>query len=146
VTRKALEGLGPLERLPSGAYTPKQSARVYRHLLEAAATSLAAGQSVVLDAVYARPAERFAVEALAARMGVPFHGIWLDAPEETRAERVDVRTGDASDAGPSVAASQSSYDLGPMRWTRVDGARGVEAVLEEARSLLSLDPEPQSPL
>ncbi len=89
VTRKALAGLGPLEKLPSSAYSAEQSARTYRHLLEAAEECLAAGQSVVLDAVYARPAERFAVEAVAARMGVLFQGIWLDAPVETWVARVD---------------------------------------------------------
>lgn len=138
VTRKALAGLGPLERLPSDAYTPAHSARVYRHLLDAAAEALAGGQSVVLDAVYARPGERFAVEALAARMGVPFHGLWLDVPEPERVARVECRTGDASDAGPEVARAQSDYDLGPMRWTRIDAGRGAGAVIKEAQSLLGL--------
>lgn len=138
VTRKALAGLGPLERLPPEAYTPEQSARTYRHLLNAAAESLAAGQAVVLDAVYARPGERFAIEALAARMGVPFTGIWLDAPAATRVERVDGRTADASDAGPEVAKAQSDYDLGVMRWQRLEAGGGAEAVLEEARNLLRL--------
>ena len=138
VTRKALEGLGPLERLPSDAYTPAQSVRVYRHLLEAAATCIAGGQSVVLDSVYARPAERFAVDALAARMGVPFQGIWLDAPVETRAGRVQDRTGDASDAGPDVAKAQADFELGPVRWTRLDAGHGADEVLKKARALLDL--------
>ena len=136
VARKALEGLGPLERLPPEAYTPEQSARVYRYLLDAAARCLAGGQSVVLDAVYARPEERIAVEALAARMGVPFHGIWLDAPVKTRAARVDCRQGDASDAGADVAKAQAAYDTGAIRWTRIDANAGSAAVEAKARRYL----------
>ncbi len=50
----------------------------------------------------------------------------------------DSRTGDASDAGAAVAEAQSSYDLGAMRWSRLDAARGAAAVEEAARALLSL--------
>lgn len=138
VVRKAIAGLNPLERLPSDAYTPEHSVRTYAHLLDAAAESLAAGQAVVLDAVYARPGERFALEALAARLGVPFTGIWLDAPQQTRMERVDGRTNDASDAGPEIAQAQSAYGTGPIRWARLDAGRGMETVSAEAHRLLNL--------
>jgi len=135
VLRKAWAGLEPLERLPSEAYTPEASAETYRRLIAAASEALAAGQSVVLDAVFARPGERFAAQALAARHGVPFTGFWLDAPESTRVERVETRQGDASDAGEPVAKAQSAYDPGPIAWHRIDAAAGPAAVLERARRL-----------
>jgi len=138
VMRKALRGLGPLERLPGDAYTTEWSDRVYKYLLKAATSVLSGGHSVVLDAVFAKPAERFAVQAMAARLGVPFHGIWLDAPLDTRTARVVGRSGDASDAGPSVAKAQSDYDLGPITWRRLDAATGTEAVLASARKVLAV--------
>ncbi len=136
VTRKALMGLGPFERLPPETYTAEHSEKVYRHLLDAAEQSLAGGHSVILDAVYAAPDERSAVDTLAARMGVSFHGIWLDAPAETRVERVEIRTGDASDAGASVAKAQTHYQTGPIGWSRIDAGRGAEAVLAASQVLL----------
>lgn len=135
VLRKAWAGLGPLERLPSDAYTPAASAKTYDRLMEAAAQALTAGHSVVLDAVFAQTGERFAANALAARFGVPYTGIWLDAPEPTRVQRVEGRTGDASDAGGQVAKAQSDYDLGPITWHRIDAANGPDRVLEQAKQL-----------
>ena len=135
VLRKAWAGLGPLEQLPNEAYTPEASARTYHNLVQTAADTLAAGHSAVLDAVFARPGERFAVEALAARLGVPLTGIWLDAPESKRVERVETRSGDASDAGGTVAKAQSDYDLGAITWHRIDAGNGPEAVLEQAKRL-----------
>ncbi len=135
VMRKALAGLEPSQRLPSDAYTPETSAQTYSSLLASAAAALAAGHSVVLDAVFAKPNERTAAQAIAAQLGVPFTGIWLDAPVPTRAERVGSRRNDASDAGPAVAAAQAEYDLGPIAWHRIDASGGKTAVLEQARRL-----------
>ncbi|MCA8926623.1 MAG: AAA family ATPase [Alphaproteobacteria bacterium] len=135
VLRKAWAGLGPLERLPTEAYTPEASAETYRRLIAAAEAALAAGHSVVLDAVFARPGERFAARALAARLGVPFTGLWLDAPEATRVERVETRAADASDAGGPVAKAQSAYDLGAITWHRIPAHDGPAAVLEQARRI-----------
>jgi uncharacterized protein len=138
VLRKALAGVGPFDRLPEGSYNAERSAQTYRYLLVAAERALSAGQSVVLDAVYARPGERFAAESLAAQAGAPFHGIWLDAPEGTRSQRVDGRTNDASDADARVATAQSSYDLGAISWQRLDASAGPEAVAAYARAALEL--------
>jgi predicted kinase len=135
VLRKAWAGIGPLQRLPSDAYTQAASTDTYRRLFATAAAALAAGQSVILDAVFARPWERIATVALAARLGVPFTGLWLDAPQAVRVGRVESRTGDASDAGATVAMAQTGYDLGPVNWHRLDATLGEAAVLEQARRL-----------
>ena len=51
-------------------------------MTERAATVVRAGHAAIADAVFARPADRDAIEQAAAAAGVPFVGIWLDAPQE----------------------------------------------------------------
>jgi predicted kinase len=118
VERKRLSGIGLNERMPAGSYTPDLSARVYAALLARAERILRAGHSVVLDAVFARQDERQAAEALAAKVSVPFEGIWLDVPKDVAQARVAARKGDASDATPEVVERQFGYDLGPIGWKR----------------------------
>lgn len=137
VERKAMAGVSIDARLPPEAYTPEAAAAVYARLRAKAAALLDAGQSVLIDAVHARPQERDALEAVAAARGAPFLGLWLDCPTETRIARVTGRRGDASDAGAAVAAAQADYDLGPLRWTRIDADREVEAVAADAARHLS---------
>ena len=118
VERKRMAGVALDVRLPAGSYTPGSSAKVYAAMLDRAEQALRAGHSVVLDAVFARPEERAAAEALAHTVGVPFEGIWLDVPKEIAQARVAERTGDASDATPAVVERQFGYDLGEIGWKR----------------------------
>jgi aminoglycoside phosphotransferase family enzyme/predicted kinase len=118
VERKRLAGVALEERLPAGSYTPQASAQVYTACLERAERVLRAGYSVILDAVFARPEERQAAEALARRVGVPFDGIWLDVPKEVAQARVAARRSDASDATPDIVARQYGYDLGKILWRK----------------------------
>jgi uncharacterized protein len=118
VERKRLARIPLEQRMPIGSYTPEASTRVYAALLERAERVLAAGYSVVVDAVFARPHERKAVEGLAAKTGVPFDGIWLEVPQHVAQDRVAARTGDASDATPDVVARQYGFDLGEIGWRR----------------------------
>ncbi len=104
--------------MPAGSYRPELSAEVYAACLTRAERALRAGQSVILDAVYAREEERHAVEALGRRVGVPFEGLWLEVPKEMAQARVAARKGDASDATPSVVERQFGYDLGRIDWQR----------------------------
>lgn len=118
VERKRQAGI-PLEaRMPAGSYTPQASAEVYAAMLARAERVLRAGHSAVLDAVFARPEERAMAEALAARVGVPFEGVWLDVPKEVAKDRVANRKVDASDATPAVVERQFGYDLGIISWRR----------------------------
>ncbi len=118
VERKRRAGLALEERMPAGSYTPEASAQVYDACLARAERVLRAGHSVVLDAVFARPGERAAAEALARKVGVPFEGIWLDVPKEVAQARVAARKADASDATPAVVERQFDYDLGTITWSR----------------------------
>ena len=136
VIRKRLAGVDPLARLPPSAYGPESSRAVYRAIGRGARTALAAGQSVVADAVFAREDERRVIARVAARLNVPFVGLWLDAPGTTMAARLDARRGDASDATKRVLAQQLGYDLGTMTWTRIDAAAGAAAVAARAKGTL----------
>lgn len=118
VERKRQAGVALEDRMPAGSYTPETSAKVYAAFLDRAERVLRAGHSVVLDAVFAHPDERAAAEALAAKVGVPFEGIWLDVPKEVAQARVANRKADASDATPAVVERQFGYDLGQITWRR----------------------------
>ena len=118
--RKRLAGVGPLDRLPRESYTAKTSAKVYDEMLRLARRILAAGHSVVLDAVFLKPEERAAAEVVAAELGAPFRGVWLEGHPDQLRGRLAERTGDASDAGPAVLAEQLGRDPGPMAWEKLD--------------------------
>ncbi|WP_425066440.1 AAA family ATPase [Reyranella sp.] len=118
VERKRQAGIRLEDRMPAGSYSPEASARIYAACLARAERVLRAGHSVVLDAVFARPEERAAAEALARTVGVPFRGIWLDVPKDVAQQRVTDRKGDASDATATVVERQFAYDLGHIDWDR----------------------------
>jgi aminoglycoside phosphotransferase family enzyme len=120
VLRKALAGVGERRRLPPESYSAAASAAVYGELLRQAGAALGAGRAVIVDAVYARPAERAAIEAVARELGVPFHGLWLDCPEPIMMARIGARSGDASDATAEVLREQLGYDLGEIIWCRLE--------------------------
>jgi len=125
--RKRLWDAGPLDRLPAAAYAPQESTRVYAAMLEAAGRCLAAKRSVILDAVFLRPEERAAAEALARDRGVRFQGVWLQAPRAVLRKRLEARVGDASDADAAVLEGQLARDPGAVSWAvrRSDDLRAV---------------------
>jgi len=122
VLRKQLAGVPEEHPLPPGSYTEEASRRVYAELDRQAAAALAAGQSVVADAVFARPEERAGMARLAEAQGAAFAGLWLEAPAEVMKARVSSRRSDASDADESVVEKQLTYDLGSIEWRRLDAA------------------------
>jgi uncharacterized protein len=132
VLRKRLCGVTETDRLPPDAYTPDLTARVYDGLAERARLALSAGQAVVIDAVCASPDERTLFESVAAAAAVRFDGLWLDAPLDLRVQRVTNRRNDASDATADVVERQENYDLGVVRWARLDTGRVASDVLAEA--------------
>ena len=125
-------GVGETDRLPAEAYTAEAAASVYARVLDRARRALAAGHAVIVDAVFARQHEREAIARLAAEAGVPFTGLWLEAPTEQLLSRVTARVADASDADASVVKRQLSYATGEMDWRPVDAAGDPEATLRAA--------------
>jgi aminoglycoside phosphotransferase family enzyme/predicted kinase len=135
VIRKRLFGVSPEDRLPADAYAADITRRVYGNMIDEAARCLAAGHSVVLDAVFLREDEREAAADTARRAGVPFVGVWLEAPANILEKRVAARRDDASDADAAVLHKQLTIDPGPLDWMRVDAGKGDEAFVTVARSL-----------
>lgn len=122
VLRKRLAGRKPWDKLGKEEYTADSSERTYALLAAQAAEVLAAGHPVIADAVFARPAERAAIEAVARDAGVPFAGVWLEAQPAIAEQRILMRRRNASDATPEVLKAQLSYDVGPIAWPRVDSS------------------------
>ena len=136
VTRKLSFGIAPETRLPEGTYRPEVSRQVYDILRRKAAAALVAGYSAVVDAVSLMPEERSALADVARVAGVPFTGLWLDAPPAAMAARLETRRNDASDATPAVLAGQLERDPGVIGWVRIDAGGGPEKTLAAARRAL----------
>jgi aminoglycoside phosphotransferase family enzyme/predicted kinase len=137
VERKRLLGVAEAERLPPDGYRPEVTRAVYARLRDVAEAGLRAGQAVVVDAVCQRPEERAALAAIAARTGVAFTGLWLEAPLAVLQHRVDARRGDASDATAAVVAQQAARDGGDIAWHRLEAGGAPQAVAANARAVLS---------
>lgn len=130
VTRKRLFDLPLEDPLPQTAYSREATGRTYHRLIEDARAALAAGMTVIADAVYADPAERNSLEEAAREAGVPFRGFWIDAPLDIRIERVSGRRGDASDATADFLRAHPTREQGPMGWSRVDASGVVDEVVQ----------------
>jgi uncharacterized protein len=140
IERKRLCGVGEVERLPAEAYRPEMSNKIYQILRNRATVALRAGQSVIVDAVHARPEERDALAAVAVRCAVPLTAFWLDASVETLVARVEARQNDTSDATPAIVREQTGFDLGRLDWTRLDANRPIAASLEDALRSIAARP------
>ena len=137
VERKALAGRGEKEPLPAEAYTAESAVRVYAALAEKAGRIIAAGHSAIVDAVFAKPAERDALRGAARTSSGAFHGLFLTADVATRLTRLRSRRDDASDAGEVVARAQEQYALGHNDWSSIDASATPEHTLAVARNLLA---------
>jgi hypothetical protein len=137
VERKALFGVGETDKLGEDAYTPAVTERVYTTVADKARRIVTAGHSVIVDAVFAKSAEREAVAKTAQAAHQPLEELFLTANLETRIARVGSRAKDASDAGPSVARAQESYDLGPLEWAEIDASGTPLDTLKRAKIALS---------
>jgi aminoglycoside phosphotransferase family enzyme/predicted kinase len=136
VERKRLFEVRETERLPADRYTERFSDEVYALLYQKTERALAAGHAVIFDGVSAKPAEREIIAAIAGRLGVPFDGLWLEAPLEVQIGRVATRVGDASDSTPDVVRSQAARDLGEVTWHRVDASQSAAYSFEQAKIIL----------
>ncbi|MFO0994627.1 MAG: AAA family ATPase [Hyphomicrobiales bacterium] len=136
IERKRLHGISSKEALPKEAYGPEISSEVYDVMLKRAGEALGAGWSVVIDAVFAKPGERDAAQKQAAKHGVAFLGLWLEADPEKMKTRVSRRKGDASDATAEVVEKQLGYDLGAIGWQRIDASGAPGETYERAMRVM----------
>ena len=138
VIRKRLCELEPEARLPEQEYSAETTDRVYQALCGHAAAALQAGYCAIIDAVALRPDERQSFAAVARDAGVPFTGIWLEAPPASLTTRVAARQNDASDATAAVVERQLEIDPGRIDWHRVDAAKDQPEVVALVRQALRL--------
>jgi hypothetical protein len=143
--RKRLVKVAPTERLPDSAYAGGLYGQSYDALIENARAMLKAGRAVVLDATFIDPMLRGRAEQLAADCGVPFHGVWLEAPLDTLKTRVEGRTGDASDATVQTLDEQLARLKVEASWTHVDTTRSIESAAQAwLAATLPIGAEPNS--
>ncbi|KJS18020.1 MAG: kinase [Hoeflea sp. BRH_c9] len=135
--RKAVFGVEPLDRLPEEAYRSEANRNIYARLLEEAEQILLARHSVIIDATFLSEADREAVAELAARLRVPFDGIWLNSDPATLERRIATRTADASDADADVLHAQLKRGTGPVTWTQINTSGELEQVVELVAATLS---------
>lgn len=145
VIRKSLFGVAAETRLGPQAYGADTSAAVYRLIADRASLALAAGHSVIADAVYADPAARDAIARVAARAHVPFAGLWLDTDATTLARRIGQRSADASDATTEVLGRQLRAGAGLVSWERIDATGDPEATERSAWRTLQPVLQPAGP-
>jgi predicted kinase len=140
VVRKRLLGVKLEERCPDIGYMPVVTATVYARMQQQAADALAAGRSVILDAVAANPEERAGFAETAAAAGVPFAGLWLEAAPALLGERIRNRRNDVSDATEDVLRKQLGWDIGRLDWTRISAGADPAACVAAASRALGISP------
>jgi predicted kinase len=134
--RKRLAGVPPLHRLGPEGYSSEMSERVYATVVQRARLIIREGHSAIVDAVYARPADRQAIEQVAVDMAVPFAGMWLEAAEATLVARAEQRRDDPSDANADVIRLQQEQGTGVMTWHRLTASSSADTVLKDAATYL----------
>jgi aminoglycoside phosphotransferase family enzyme/predicted kinase len=140
--RKRLCGAHPLDRLGPDGYSDEVTRRVYSALMRHADTVVRAGYAAIADAVFARTADRDAVQHVAAAAGVPFAGLWLEAPESVLVSRVEQRELDVSDADADVIRHQLVYPLDSLQWPRLDASGTRPQVCDAAAVIVGAHRKP----
>jgi aminoglycoside phosphotransferase family enzyme/predicted kinase len=137
VIRKQFYQVAETARLPAEAYAVEVTARVYQTLAERAAQALRQGHSVIVDAVFARQAERLAIAGVAADLKLRCEGLYLQADLDTRIVRITGRTNDASDATAEIARQQQHYAAEPNDWTAIDASGSQAETLVRSEAALA---------
>ncbi|HEY9212055.1 MAG TPA: AAA family ATPase, partial [Ancylobacter sp.] len=137
--RKRLFGVAAETRLPPEAYRAEVSEQVYGLLAMRAESTLSQGHGVVADAVFDRPADRSRMAEVAARAGVAFQGLWLEASPERLLRRVAARRGDASDATTDIVKAQLGRPLATVEWPHLSSDDEAAAIRAAAVRIIDTD-------
>jgi aminoglycoside phosphotransferase family enzyme/predicted kinase len=137
--RKELAGIRPGRRSPAGwregIYTPLWTKRTYGEMMARAERLLRAGKSVVVDATFARRAERRLAAAAARRTGARYVTVECRCPEKLVRRRLaerKARESSLSDADWSIYRRAKGEYSSPRRETvRVDTAGDLEIALSK---------------
>lgn len=136
-TRKAMFHVAPEIALPADAYSPDISERVYAAMATRAQRLLAAGVTVIADAVHDRPEDRARIKAAAQAANVDFHGLWLQADPSLLETRLLTRDPGASDADAGVLAKQLARATPVCDWQTLSTGGSLAASLKAALVLLN---------
>jgi len=144
VTRKELAHLPTAYRTSAhygeGLYEPASTDAVYQRLGELAGAHLESGESVILDASWARASHRQAAECIARATAGDLIQIRCVAPASVANERIARRAAagtDASDASAAVAATMArEYDAWPDATTIDTASRSPGEMIASACALL----------
>jgi len=138
--RKELAGIDPDHHATAGwregIYTSDWTARTYAELLDRAATLLAHGESVVLDASWTDPAHRVLVEDAARATSSALTTLRCEVAAEVAATRIAARE-DVSDADAIVAARMSRAETPWRGAVTVDTGATVADAVETAISAVA---------
>ena len=134
--RKRLAGVVPSDRLGREGYSAEMTVRVYQRVIERTVAIARGGGVGIADAAFLEPAQRTAIEQAAADAGVTFVGLWLDASEPRRIERISNRRDDVSDADAPIVRQQSLRALGHVTWHRIGAERSAGEVAGDAIDVL----------
>jgi aminoglycoside phosphotransferase family enzyme/predicted kinase len=135
--RKSIFGVDPLEHLPSEAYEPDVTLKVYALQRIEARKALDGGWSVIADGVFLKQEERTAMENIARSAGVPFTGVWLQAPKEQLATRVEARRNDPSDATAQIVELQANIPVDPVGWFVIDAGQSIDQCARDISAAVS---------
>ena len=130
--RKRRHGAAPEERLPQSAYSEAASEAVFAALAALVHETARGGHAVVADATFIDKRHRRMIEAAARAAGVPFLGLWLEAPLVELERRIAARRGDASDATVAVLRAAARSDPGAGAWCAIDATAAAEAAARGA--------------
>lgn len=131
VIRKRLNGKAPEEKLPEAAYSGEVSQQVFETIAEEVECALAAGQSIIVDAVLGKPVDREPIATAIESHGTGLQGFWLQAPASILRQRVRTRTNDASDADVAVLTEQLPSLQQPSDWQSIDASGTPEETIAE---------------
>jgi uncharacterized protein len=118
--RKRQHGAAPEERLPQSAYSDAASEAVFTELAAMVGETASGGHGVIADATFIDRRHRTMIEAAARAVGIPFLGIWLEAPLAELERRVAARERDASDATITVLRAASRRNPQASDWVEID--------------------------
>ncbi|ESS04565.1 MAG: putative kinase [uncultured archaeon A07HR67] len=119
-------------------YDTSETRRVYAAVHERAVGTVETGGRAVLDGTYRTVSFRADVAAVGARFGVDPLFLKMECPESVTRERLDARTGDASDAG-MEAYYRVREEFDPLRreHVRVDNSGDWSRTREQLPTALS---------
>ncbi len=140
VIRKELWGVDIHEKLPEAAYEWSFTEKVIKETEDRIKIAKKNGQTIITDKLSITKNARNEDEALAKELKLEFIGFWLDVDEKILEQRVNDRTGDASDATVDILRNQLKIDLakiGKISWNRIDGNSSIEDNFKPIEQLMN---------